>query len=62
MGKVDSVTMNVLADELTQEAVLHFDQEAVVFLSDGDEVVVNKKYQTLRNRMYDLIDYNLNGS
>lgn len=56
-----SDVLNELTDELLEVAVLEFDQEAVVFAMDGDDVVVREPYQELRNRIYDILDNNLNG-
>lgn len=56
-----SDVLNELADELLEVAVLEFDQDAVVFTMQDDEVLVREPYQELRNRIYDVLDNNLNG-
>lgn len=59
---VDTVTLNITADELTEQIVLFFDQDAVVFAEtkDGD-LEIKRKYEDIRNRVYDILDNNLNG-
>lgn len=58
---VNSVVLNVLADELTEQIVLSFDQDAVVFAEtkDGD-LEIKRKYEDIRCRIYDILDNNLN--
>lgn len=59
---VDTVTLSVTADELTEQIVLFFDQDAVVFAETKDgELEIKRKYEDIRNRIYDILDNNLNG-
>lgn len=61
MCRIDLPELNSLANELLEMAVLELDQEAVVFAGAGDTAEVKKKYQYLRNKMYNLLDNKLNG-
>lgn len=61
MCRIDLPELDSLANELLEMAVLEFDQEAVVFTVAGDTTEVKKKYQYLRNKMYNLLDNKLNG-
>ena len=59
---METPELNKLADELLEECVLHFDQDAVVFTETDNGLEVKREYETLRNRIYDLCDYNINGA
>lgn len=58
---LESPELNVLADKLLEAAVLETDQEAVVFEETNNGLEVRDEYQSLRNKIYDILDNELNG-
>ena len=62
MCQVDPVELSNLTNELLELVVLDFDQEAVVFAEIGKYGLrVKKEYRDLRDKIYSLLNNNLNG-
>ena len=59
---VSKVVLNETADELTEQIVLSFDQEAIVYAEtkEGD-LEIKRKYEDIRTRIYDILNNNLSG-
>jgi hypothetical protein len=58
---LDAPGLNTLADKLLETAVLYLNQEAVVFVETENGLEVKEEYQDLRNRIYDILDEEING-
>lgn len=54
--------LSAMADELTEQAILTLDENAVVFEEGENGLEVVDKYQELWSRVYDILNHNLNGS
>lgn len=53
--------LSAMADELTEQAILTLDENAVVFEEGENGLEVVDKYQELWSRVYDILNHNLNG-